>query len=211
MCKKAAGFICNKMELIVISSPDILADESAFINNLFIAGLKCFHIRKPNSNIHAHRQLIEGIMPQFYNRISLHQFHETAADYGIKRLHYTERDREAASDKNIAELKTQGYILSTSVHDKALLPLLSAFDYAFYGPVFNSISKPEYQSTFPVNFKLDRTNIRLKVIALGGIDISNLQKVKTMDFDGVAVLGTLWNQPDKAIECFNQLKENLPV
>jgi len=32
-----------------------------------------------------------------------------------------------------------------------------------------------------------------------------------MNFDGAAILGAIWNEPDKAITNFKQLKENLPV
>jgi thiamine-phosphate pyrophosphorylase len=196
------------MELIVISNPVTLIDEANLINHLFIAGLKCFHIRKPDDDKKAISDLIGGIAPQFYDRISLHQFHELAADYGIKRLHYTEQNRDATDSKVLAAQRASGYILSTSVHKKPLLPSLAQFHYAFYGPVFNSISKAGYHTALPANFKLDKGKIKLKVIGLGGIDIPRLKEVKAMNFDGAAVLGALWNEPHKAVEYFYQLKEN---
>lgn len=197
------------MELIVISNPDAVVNQSIIINNLFRAGLKYFHIRKPNSDIKTVRELISEISPQFYSRISLHQFHEIASDFGIKGLHYTEQARKVSTVKELQMLTDQGYRLSTSVHDTAMLPPLKHFDYVFYGPVFNSISKPGYQSNIPANFKLNKTDVKPKVIALGGVEESNLQKIKAMNFDGAAVLGTLWNEPDNAISSFNKLIENL--
>ena len=195
------------MELIVISNPTTVTDEHNIINNLFQAGLKYFHIRKPESDIQTIRKLIEDIAPQFYDRISLHQFHEIAPDYGIKRLHYTEDARERSSNEKRALQKASGYTLSTSVHDMALLPSLSDFDYTFYGPVFNSISKPDYNSTLPDGFKTDKYTIKTKLIALGGIDASNLIKAKIMGFDGAAVLGTIWTEPASALISFGQLNE----
>jgi thiamine-phosphate pyrophosphorylase len=197
------------MELIVISNPDAVANESIIINNLFNAGLKYFHIRKPNSRIKAIQELISEVSPQFYNRISLHQFHEIAADFGIKGLHYTEQARKQSNVTKWQALADLGYRLSTSIHDIAMLPTLKHFDYVFYGPVYNSISKPGYQSSVPANFKLNKDAIKPKVIALGGIEESNLQTIKVMNFDGAAVLGTLWNEPDNAINSFNKLIENL--
>jgi thiamine-phosphate pyrophosphorylase len=198
------------MELIVISNPGHIADESIIVNNLFQSGLKCFHIRKPESTIETVRELINGIAPRFYHRISLHQFHAIAPEYGIKRLHYTESVRTRSNQKKLQSKVDDGFALSTSVHDISMLPALTYFDYAFYGPVFNSISKPGYQSKLPAGFKLDKTNIKTKVMALGGVEAGNLIRIKNMGFDGAAVLGTLWNE-HKALARFHQLKESLPV
>lgn len=198
------------MELIVISNPVPIADESMLINNMFMAGLQYFHIRKPESDVKTVRKLINGIAPHFYDRIALHQFHEIAADYGIKRMHYTEKAREASGKEQGQSRLNDGFMLSTSIHDLSILPKLTFFDYIFFGPVFNSISKPGYQSKLTADFKLDKTDVKPQVIALGGVELSNLTRLKTMEFDGAAVLGTLWNDPNKAVECFIQLKENLP-
>lgn len=197
------------MRLVVISSPDAVADESTIINNLFGAGLQYFHIRKPNGSIKQAVELIEAINPAYYNRISLHQFHEIAPRFGIKRLHYTSLARKASNLQKWEALLQQGYFLSTSVHNVALLPQLTCFGYVFYGPVFNSISKPGYQSNVPAGFKLHKSNIETRVIALGGIDETNLLKVNEMNFDGAAILGAIWSQPHKAISHFNKLTQKL--
>ncbi|SHM02762.1 thiamine phosphate synthase [Mucilaginibacter sp. OK098] len=198
------------MELIIISNPIPVANEPMLINNLFMAGLKCFHLRKPESDIQSIKDLLNGIASRFYDRIALHQYHEIASEYGIKRLHYTEKAREVLSVEKWQNYLDEGFMLSTSVHDLSILPYLGHFDYVFYGPVFNSISKPGHQSKLTGDFRLDKTNTKPQVIALGGVEVSNLRHIKRMGFDGAAVLGTLWNQPDKAISRFNQLQENLP-
>ena len=152
------------------------------------------------------KDLLNGIAPRFYDRIALHQFHEIAADYGIKRLHYTKKEREASGREQWQTQLNDGFTLSTSIHDMLILPGLEAFDYVFYGPVFDSISKPDYQSKLAADFKLVKTDIKPKVIALGGVNLSNLTRLKTMGFDGAAVLGTLWNEPNKAVERLIQLQ-----
>jgi len=103
----------------------------------------------------------------------------------------------------------EGYVLSTSVHDLNILKTLIGFDYIFFGPVFNSISKPGYKSNLPEGFRIVKNGIKPKVIALGGVEESNLDKVKEMNFDGVAVLGTIWNDPGHAISNFRKLKNYL--
>ena len=195
------------MKLVVISNPEMVVDESIIINNLFQLGLKYFHIRKPNHNATQISKLIEEIHPQYYSYISLHQHHQLAKEYGIKRLHYTE---QARAESDIQKLQTQidaGYILSTSIHNLTLLPTFKLFDYVFYGPVFNSISKPGYKSNVPADFKLNKDYPKPDVFALGGVDALGLKKLKVMNFDGAVVLGTIWNEPDKAITNFKHLKE----
>ena len=197
------------MELIVISSPVPVVEESMLLNNLFIAGLQCLHIRKPGADVKSVRGLINGIAPRFYHRLVLHQFHEIAADYGINRLHYTEQYRAATSAESRSVLKAKNYVLSTSIHDLTTLPLLQDFDYTFYGPVFNSLSKPGYESVVPAHFKLEKSDSPIQVFAIGGVTLSGLAKIKTMNFDGAAVLGAIWNEPHDAVSAFVQLKQHL--
>lgn len=195
------------MDLIVISSPTGIADECRIINSLFQLGLLRFHIRKPDDDENQLRKCIEGINPQYYNRLSLHQHHQLAGEYGIKGLHYTEKARTASKLKEYKKLAEQGYVLSTSVHDIAVLSSLEFFDYAFYGPVFDSISKPSYRSRIKADFRLNKETTKLKVIALGGIDESRLATLLRMNFDGAAVLGSIWKDPLVASNTFSRLKE----
>ncbi|MGF7039241.1 thiamine phosphate synthase [Mucilaginibacter lappiensis] len=198
------------MQLIVISHPDAIANEARLINQLFENGLTRFHLRKPGYDAGQTAGLLREIDEQYHHYIALHQHHIMTQDFGIKRLHYTEQHRVNTDPEKLDLIHQQGYILSTSVHDLATLYTLKCFDNAFLGPVFNSISKPGYQAKWSDSFSLDKQGIQLNVIALGGIDLSNLSKIKVMNFDGAAVLGTVWNNPDLAISNFKNLKQGLP-
>lgn len=193
---------------MVVSSAKDVADEPDIINALFNAGLCRFHLRKPLSSVQEVRALLNNINPAFYHRIALHQHHEVAQAYGITRLHYTDQVRKQTSPELLELQKAEGYKLSTSIHNMQLLPSLTVFDYAFFGPVFNSLSKPGYQSCIGADFRLDKQSAQPEVIALGGVEAQHLQQVKTMGFDGAAVLGTIWNQPKNALQTFKQLKSS---
>lgn len=195
----------------MISNPTEVNNESTIINELFMAGLKCFHLRKPASSFETITKLLNQLKPEFYERIAIHQFHEMANDFGIKRLHYTEMARGASTMAQCEQKGKNGLILSTSVHDYPTLTELKNFDYAFYGPVFNSISKTGYKSVLPDDFILNKVPFNTKVIALGGIELSNLNHIKPMGFDGAAVLGTIWKNPERALSNFKQLQKNLPI
>jgi thiamine-phosphate pyrophosphorylase len=199
------------MQLIIISNPDNIPNEPQIINQLFEAGLTHFHLRKPDYDERQLTELLKQIDEQYHHHIALHQHHAIARDFGMERLHYTEQQRLSTGVEKLAEQNRQGYILSTSVHDVATLQTLKWFDNAFLGPVFNSISKPGYQAKLSDSFYLDKLSINLNIIALGGIYASNLSKIKTMNFDGAAVLGSIWNKPEQAVANFKNLKQELQI
>ncbi|WP_069660219.1 thiamine phosphate synthase [Arcticibacter eurypsychrophilus] len=192
------------MKMIVISNPTDLTAEWKTINTLFELGLKYFHLRKPDSDINSVRGFLKRLNPKYYPYIALHQYHELAAEFGIKRLHFSEQARRETNTAKVDMYQEKGYRLSTSIHDLSIIKSLTHFDYAFYGPVFNSLSKPGYQGVLAENFKLELPD-RIKIIALGGITPANIHAIREMNFDGAAFIGTIWNEPEHAIENFNSL------
>lgn len=193
------------MELIIISSEKIDKNEAAIINALFNAGMSRFHLRKPGSAKDDICLLLDKIDPAFRDRIALHQFHELAAGYGITRLHFTEQCRRQTTQKMFESFLMRGLILSTSVHNALHIPSLDAFQYVFFGPVFNSLSKPGYNSMVAPEFHLSKVTEEPKVIALGGIEPHRIATAREMGFDGVAALGAIWNNPEQAISNFEKL------
>ena len=70
------------MKIIVITSPDFIAGEVSLIHQLFDAGIDRIHIRKPQASEDEVRGLIEGIDGKWHNRLSLHDHHHLALEYG---------------------------------------------------------------------------------------------------------------------------------
>ena len=200
--------------LVVISNPTPIAKEAELINDLFDEGLEVLHLRKPDAQIDEIRSLLKQINPKHYDQIALHQHHEIADDFGIKRLHFTELNRKK-NEVNLlhsSPLLGRGtgaeVILSTSIHEVdeyQALPVV--FEYTFFGPVFNSISKPGYTSKLSGDFVFPYKTGHPKVIAIGGIDVINIHKIKQMHFSGVAVLGTIWAKPEESIKQFKILQK----
>ncbi|RZK82311.1 MAG: thiamine phosphate synthase [Pedobacter sp.] len=197
------------MKLIVISNPVDLPKEAVTINALFDAGLTHFHLRKPEAGTAALRSLLDEIDPLYNNRIALHQHHEIANQYNISRLHYTEAVRQLSSIDSRRSLREKGYKLSTSVHSLSMIANLADFNYVFYGPVFESISKMGYAGVVSPDFKLKKTRQQPEVIALGGVQVNRINNLNHMGFDGVAVLGALWNIPEEAVTTFNHIKTSI--
>jgi thiamine-phosphate pyrophosphorylase len=188
--------------LIVVSDSAMRKNETAIINALFAEGLEVFHLRKPFATAEETEQLLHDIDTAHLSKIALHQHHQLADKFGIKRLHYPETKRTTTSEEECLHLQNTGFILSMSVHDLNET-LHHSFDYAFYGPVFDSISKQGYTSVVAENFTLPKT--KTKWIAIGGIDKTNCTKTLEMGFDGVAVLGAIWQNNDPISE-FKKIK-----
>ncbi|QNN41541.1 thiamine phosphate synthase [Pedobacter roseus] len=188
------------MELIVIAKPTVFKEESNLINQLFEAGLQVFHLRKENVDKVAYQKIIDGILPEYHPRIALHHFHSLANDYNIHRIHHTENFRKERNNGKLPENKTY----STSIHHLADMEQIGQYDYSFFGPVYNSLSKPGYQGVIPSDFRLEKKQAAPKIIALGGISLTEIDQVKAMNFDGVALLGSIWNDPSQSVTTFKK-------
>jgi thiamine-phosphate pyrophosphorylase len=203
----------------------MLPGEASIIQQLFAEGLELFHLRKPGADEQTVRQLIEAIPAVYHDRIVMHGFFHLMEEYGMHRLHLREEHRQKLEREDFtfegaaasAELARVGLrqladdpskcTLSTSVHDLQTLQSLSVhFSYAFFSPVFDSISKQQYRGVAGDDFYLKDEQKTVPVIALGGIDVSNIEKVDKMNFDGAAVLGMLWNEPSKAVDSYKELR-----
>jgi hydroxymethylpyrimidine/phosphomethylpyrimidine kinase len=195
------------MELFVISAPAYFKGEASLINFLFESGMSVFHLRKEGVDRLAYARLIAEIDGRYHDRIALHQFHELILDFpSVKRLHYPERLRKEQDLAPYAE----GLVLSTSIHQLDNLQILKGFDYVLYGPVFNSLSKKGHKGITDADFVLpERVPGSAKVIALGGVDVTKVDALKNMGFDGLAVLGTIWNDHLKAIATFKSLADKV--
>jgi thiamine-phosphate pyrophosphorylase len=180
------------MDIVAVTRPDYFEGEAELINRLLGQGMKTLHIRKPEPDVSRFRNLMQGINPVYYNRVAVHQHHELAADFSLQRLHYTEQQRRLTPVEELKEKHEAGFILSSSIHELETLSGLQFMDYVFFGPVFNSISKPGYNSKLPVGFSLPFRSGGPSVIAIGGITPDRIAEVSRMNFDGAALLGALW-------------------
>ncbi|KOP37630.1 thiamine phosphate synthase [Flavobacterium sp. WLB] len=181
--------------MIVITNPFFIEDEIRILHSLFEEGLSLLHLRKPDFSELEMAQFIHQIKIEFRDRIVLHNYHLLAEDFGISRIHFSEKEKKRIHDFPARFPKPCRYNFSTSTHSiEDFNSLENDFDYAFLSPVFKSISKENYEPKIDLFEALkSRTNYKTKVIALGGIDSQNIQKTMKNGFDDIALLGTIWN------------------
>jgi thiamine-phosphate pyrophosphorylase len=196
------------MDLVIISREDFFKDETALVNELFERGLMRFHLRKPHASAIEIKSFLNKIAPQYKSAIALHSHHYLSDELGIFRLHLPTKYRNYLSDVDIENFIERGYKLSTSCHTiEEINDLKNAYDYSFLSPVFDSISKAGYRGFSTPDFKLSSGNYNAKIYALGGINPENIARIKDMNFDGAAVLGTIWKDPKQAILNFLKLRD----
>jgi len=199
------------MHFIAITHPEKLKKEGEIINALFHEGLPCLHLRKPGMNIDNVESLLKKIESKFHNRVMVNDLVEMADRYNIKGVHFSGQAKQLLSTP-FNELSK-----SCSCHSFHEIADVAAFcDYVFLSPIFNSISKKGYKAAF--NFddlvkELSQEN-RTKIIALGGISPEKIVKAKQVGFDGVAVLGGLWDETStlkKVVSNFKMYKKQMEI
>lgn len=186
--------------LILITAPEQVPEEDVLLNHMFAEGLSLLHLRKPEHQVEDVYRLLGKIKPEYHERIvlpfSLVQGRRLLQP-DCRKVHFFEQLRENTKAEYFEALKAREYTLSTSVHHAATIGQLSeAFAYTFFGPVFDSISKPGYAAIGQQQLAGLRQHRNIGVVALGGIDEHNCNEALAYGFDGVAVLGAVWKDKD---------------
>ncbi len=196
------------MKPIVITHPLQLKNEFEAISALFENGLEILHVRKPDFTKQELQEWIKSVDEKFHKYMMIHNHLPLAEEMNLKGVHFTSYNRHL-----INEYKDCNCQKSTSTHSiDELKQWDERVDYAFFSPVFESISKKGYKPTM-AHEELQvylHTNHKASVIALGGIDSNNVEKTKEIGFDGFAILGALWSKFEKdhnIKELINQYNE----
>lgn len=178
------------MEWIVITSPGFLQGEADFIDRLFNHGLDRLHLRKPGADIGECRRLLDGISREWLPRIVVHDKFGLCREYGLGGVHLNGRNPMAPPNH-------EGSV-SRSCHSlEEISRYKGECDYLTLSPIFNSISKQGYMAAFePEQLAAARDSglIDSRVIALGGVTLENIPRVRELGFGGVAILGDVWQR-----------------
>lgn len=178
------------MEWIVITSPGFIQGEADFIDRLFGHGLDRLHLRKPGADIGECRRLLDGISREWLPRIVVHDNFGLCREYGLGGVHLNGRNPMAPPNH-------EGSV-SRSCHSlEEISRYKGECDYLTLSPIFNSISKQGYMAAFgPGQLAAARDSglIDRRVIALGGVTLENIPRVRELGFGGVAILGDVWQR-----------------
>lgn len=201
------------MKVIVVSPFKTTENEISVVCKLFENGLQTFHLRKPKMKLGEMMNYIKQIPEKYHNRIVLHSNHKLALTFNLAGIHYTSKVNVNHWKTRLQRrrlIKRNPYLtISTSFHKTLSLEVHNnLFDYVFLSPIFDSITKKDYQSAFN-EFVLQKalSQTKYNVIALGGVDQSKIEEIKTLNFSGAALLGSIW-ESNHPLESFNSFVVN---
>ena len=185
---------------IILSTPTEIENEFSQVNTLFEGGLTHFHLRKPDFSKQEVEEYLKNIKPIYLKRVVLHSHHSLIKKYNLKGIHLRGADLQLLSKDAlkivVKDLQKRGFTASASLHSfEEIENLPCCLDYAFLSPIFQSISKQDYPSTFTkdelVNFFQQRKS-KTPIVALGGVREDNLTTLQQIGFVGIALLGSIW-------------------
>jgi len=177
--------------------------ELPWLAQLFAHNLHRLHVRKPGWSRAELADYLLAIEPKYRSRLVLHSHYDLAQEYDLGGIHLTETARRAPGLARLLR-GLGGRSVSASLHTLAdVQQHRRRYNYVTLSPIFNSISKEDYLSSFDLAqvqallHKLAaRPGYRPQVLALGGVEAANVASVRQMGFTGAAVLGSIWQSPD---------------
>ena len=177
------------MKIIAITTPKVTDEDVFLIKGLLDKGIDTVHLRKPESGIEECRKLLTELTAEQRAKIVVHDYPELYFEFSLKGIHI---NRNITAPPN-------GYngFKSRSCHSfEEVVRYKEEYDYLFLSPIFDSISKSGYRSTFS-DEELQRASVEgvidEKVIALGGVTFDKIDYLKNLGFGGVAMIGGIYN------------------
>ena len=171
--------------IIAVTPPDFFPGEAHRITQILSDKEAHFvHIRKPGSAIGDMEELISTIPPEFHNHLKIHDHFNLIEKYDLGGCHLNGRNPLP---------HPMARSVSKSIHSLEEIPVAESLDYFFISPVFDSISKQGYKSTFD----LDELSLMIKYkngIALGGVTPEKFPLLVSLGFKGAAMLGYFFPQ-----------------
>jgi thiamine-phosphate pyrophosphorylase len=180
----------------VISTPDIYPDEHEILERLFASGLSRFHLRKSRFSWRELREWVEAVPDELRSKIVVHAQPGLAREYALGGLHL--RAGQRAPVEWPAEIP-----LSYACSNFEDLADARSPAYATIGPVFatenhRSRDRDSSPQRTPEEYAEILTAWKKRpdacpLLALGGITSDNIHHVRTLGFDGFAVVGSVWD------------------
>lgn len=192
----------------VLTHSTFLPEETLYWRQLLDAGADSILLRKPGWTAVDYEQLLQEADADCYSKIMIAGHPLLCEKYGLQGIHFSENAGSLLTTTTVSLFREQGWQLSTSVHSMAVLQSAADhWDQLLLAPIFDSISKPGHNSMFNEDFRLFKGSYPGRVLGLGGIDHTTAIKARNMLFDGIALLGAIWQEPAAAISRFRRIRE----
>jgi thiamine-phosphate pyrophosphorylase len=185
--------------IILITAEEAFENESQIIKEMMKEHDDLYlHFRKPNFTGKETLDFLFKFEFEICKRTTTHYFQQAMAESVYVSSHHKEKDR-------LEKLVVQN-LRSTSFHAIPQESEILLYRYFFCSPVFQSISKVEYFPTMDWDINDQTEMFKNKAVALGGVNLDNLEKLKQKGFRNIAILGAVW-QSENPKEMLNKIIE----
>lgn len=192
----------------VITHTGNIPEETKIWEQLLYEGADSILVRKPGWQEADYASLLSRTDAGCYPKLMIADHVSLCERYGLQGLHFGEAARGNITGEQLNSYQQKGWLLSTSIHSVHTLHVAgNDWNQLLLSPVFDSISKKGYLSAFEENFRLNKAGFKGNVLALGGINNTTAGKARDMQFDGIALLGAIWENPENAVCEFCRIRD----
>jgi len=224
------------MKLVLISPEHDDPRETEVLGALLAAGLERYHVRKPHWPAAQLEAWLRTLPTEWRPRLVLHQHHELIATLGLGGYHWRDEkgpqraesvlgtSRSTFTSRSCHDFITlraalghcdsvffgpvfpsiskPGYTTEVTMQVERGVPtrLLNNEDLIASG---RRVPPTEISSLLNSRTPGER---RTAVLALGGITVAHLPRIRALGFDGIAVLGAVW-QADDPVAAFCEIQD----
>lgn len=164
----------------------------------FAGGCRWLSLREKDLDAPSRRALLRRVVEigrRFGATVMVHEDVDAAIAVQAKGVHLPSGMSPAAARRRLGA----SALIGCSTHDARELEAAAGADYATLSPVFPSASKPGYGPALGIaRFATMTAAARLPVMALGGIDATNIASCIDAGAAGVAVMGGVMAATDVA-------------
>jgi len=205
------------MKTIVYTPANNLENEVEIITQLLDNGADYLYIYKPELDDFSLVDFVESI-PEKYWKQCISTSLIITKEFDLGGYHFIRdivQKNELYNEKILAWLKETNKISSVTAHNVDELKKYAVnFNHVVVSPLFPSISKENYSYDWNMEELQSTVSSRLltvdcKLFAVGGVDETKIPIVKKLNFDGIGLLGALWNNPENAVNNFNLIIEKI--
>ena len=206
------------MKTIIYTPANNIENEIEIISQLLDNGADYLYIYKPELDDYSVVDFVETI-PEKYWKQCISTSLIITKEFDLGGYHFTRdivQKNELYNAKVLDWLKEKNKISSVTAHSiKELEKYAGTFNHVVVSPIFPSISKENYSydwnleelriMNYELKIKSQISNLKSQIFAVGGVDIDKINVVKNLNFDGIGLLGAIWNEPQNAVKKYNEI------
>ncbi len=204
------------MQAILYTAPTEIENEIEIISTLMDVGVDYLYIRKPELDDFSLVDFMEKL-PEKYWKQCISTSLIITKEFDLGGYHFTREilQKNTAYNNKILDWLHANYKISSisAHHIDDIKKYDDQFNHIIVSPIFKSISKENHHN----NWNFDELSLILsqykssKKFAIGGIeaDVQKINIVKKCNFDGIGILGAIWNEPQNAIEQYKKIEQQI--